>query len=148
MELKESTPSRNKRFESFSNAFSVGLSETNSPTKAFFSFEKDDKNDKTELLSDYISLFVQVLVDEVCIFDSKGLERGFGAGRKVVPVVFEGFTEVLHHENSVLNEKGDDKGKFGWCFICRNKADFYCKDLRLPICSILCKKKLGEMDGN
>jgi len=33
------------------------------------------------------------------------------------------------------------------CFVCREKADFYCKDVRMPICSATCKKRLNEMDG-
>ncbi|OMJ89408.1 hypothetical protein SteCoe_8405 [Stentor coeruleus] len=38
------------------------------------------------------------------------------------------------------NEEGFEAGKFGWCSICRKTADFYCKDLRDPICSEVCKK--------
>lgn len=40
---------------------------------------------------------------------------------------------------NVLNEIDMPAGLFGWCTKCRNKADFYCKDLRVPICSIECK---------
>jgi brefeldin A-inhibited guanine nucleotide-exchange protein len=46
----------------------------------------------------------------------------------------------------VENERGFISGNFGWCFICRNKADFYCKESRYPICSLECKLKLYEED--
>lgn len=77
------------------------------------------------------------------------MERSIGVGRKVVPVVFGEFQMDLCKETpGVFNEKGLEKGRFGWCFVCRAKAEFYCKDLRLAICSIACKKKLAEMDGS
>jgi hypothetical protein len=43
---------------------------------------------------------------------------------------------------SLLNEKGNQAGIYGWCFSCRSKADFYCKDSRVPICGISCKSIL------
>ena len=41
----------------------------------------------------------------------------------------------------ILNEFNSKSGDFGWCIECRKTANFYCKDLRLPICSLVCKKK-------
>ena len=41
----------------------------------------------------------------------------------------------------IQNEKGIAAGKFGWCMVCRNKADLYCKDTKHPVCSYECKKK-------
>ena len=35
-------------------------------------------------------------------------------------------------------------GKFGFCFVCLSKADYYCRNNRLPICSINCKYKLYD----
>ena len=37
------------------------------------------------------------------------------------------------------------RGKKGWCFLCRNPADYYCKDTKVPVCSATCKKKHLEM---
>lgn len=44
------------------------------------------------------------------------------------------------------NEKGQESGNYGWCYICRNKADLYCKTTRLPVCSLSCKLKIAEED--
>jgi hypothetical protein len=38
------------------------------------------------------------------------------------------------------NEKGIPAGKFGWCIVCRDKADVYCRETRHPVCSHECKK--------
>lgn len=43
---------------------------------------------------------------------------------------------------SLINEKAATAGLFGWCYICRGTADFYCKDSRLPVCGKKCKENL------
>ena len=49
---------------------------------------------------------------------------------------------------NLLNENGDSCGQFGWCFICRRRADFYCRDTRKPICSKKCKSDLLSLYGS
>jgi brefeldin A-inhibited guanine nucleotide-exchange protein len=44
----------------------------------------------------------------------------------------------------IENEKGVTSGLFGWCFICRGRADIYCRDSRYPICSIECKNRIVQ----
>ena len=39
----------------------------------------------------------------------------------------------------IINEHGIPAGKFGWCIVCRNQANLYCKDTRHPVCSFECK---------
>jgi len=39
----------------------------------------------------------------------------------------------------ICNEKENISGNFGWCVVCRAAAQFYCKLLRAPVCSSLCK---------
>ena len=50
----------------------------------------------------------------------------------------------------IHNEAGVLRSKFGWCVICRNTADLYCKDTRDPICSKRCKdlhlKNIEDVD--
>ena len=31
-------------------------------------------------------------------------------------------------------------GKFGLCFMCRQPAEHYCKDTKIPVCGSDCKK--------
>lgn len=53
------------------------------------------------------------------------------------------FTEFVK-ENDIKNEKGHSPGAFGWCVVTRNPAPFYCKEKRVPICSIEAKLKLAD----
>ena len=48
------------------------------------------------------------------------------------------------HNANIENEKGFISGNFGWCVICRQKADLYCLNTRLPICGLICKKRVNE----
>jgi brefeldin A-inhibited guanine nucleotide-exchange protein len=41
----------------------------------------------------------------------------------------------------IQNELGIEAGRYGWCMVCRNSANLYCKDTRHPVCSQDCKKK-------
>lgn len=41
----------------------------------------------------------------------------------------------------IKNEHAIPAGKFGWCIVCRNQANLYCKDTRHPVCSFECKQK-------
>jgi hypothetical protein len=43
---------------------------------------------------------------------------------------------------NLINEKAATAGLFGWCYVCRGTADFYCKDSRLPVCGKKCKENL------
>jgi hypothetical protein len=45
---------------------------------------------------------------------------------------------------SLVNEISATAGLFGWCFMCRSTADFYCKDNRVPICGKKCKEALVQ----
>lgn len=45
----------------------------------------------------------------------------------------------LKNKYNKKNEKGIDKGKYNWCFNCRNEANYYSDDLGLPICSKKCE---------
>jgi hypothetical protein len=65
------------------------------------------------------------------------------------------FTVPRHNEKNLLpyaksfkvplqNEKSASAGFFGWCFMCRNSADFYCKDNKVPVCGKKCKESLVQ----
>ena len=49
---------------------------------------------------------------------------------------------------NLINEKGNQADVFGWCFMCRGPAKLYCKETRIPICSLECKKGHLEDLGN
>lgn len=54
--------------------------------------------------------------------------------------------EALFKDQSHTNEKGASSGVFGWCYICRGSANYYCKEKRIPICSYECK--LRNLENN
>lgn len=41
-----------------------------------------------------------------------------------------------------MNEKCSLNGQFGWCFICREQANYFSIKARLPICSHECSATL------
>ena len=41
----------------------------------------------------------------------------------------------------LVNELQNKNGTFGWCFVCRESAELFCKDTRVPLCSQNCKDK-------
>lgn len=43
------------------------------------------------------------------------------------------------------NEIGELNGTFGWCLVCRKSADYFCKQTKLPICSLQCKNRNIEL---
>ena len=52
---------------------------------------------------------------------------------------------------NLTNELGIQAGRFGWCIVCRNTANLYCKDTKHPVCSKECQKKhyveVTSLDG-
>jgi hypothetical protein len=55
-------------------------------------------------------------------------------------------------EDRHVNEIKQKNGKFGWCFICRNKANFYSIKFRVSICSHECisvlQSRHNQMDND
>lgn len=43
--------------------------------------------------------------------------------------------QKCNNQNSYKN----NIGKYGWCYICQKKANYYCINTRVPICSPKCK---------
>jgi brefeldin A-inhibited guanine nucleotide-exchange protein len=89
------------------------------------------------------------MVDDVCLYFSK-CEISKSTPIRSVPLFQESDDAKYKNYISVRipNEKDIQSGKFGWCIICRNTAPFFCKDTRVPICSVDCKKKHFEESQN
>ncbi len=46
-----------------------------------------------------------------------------------------------HYINKSKNPSSTiKKGKYLYCFMCQSPADYYCKDTKIPVCSVQCKK--------
>ena len=120
-------------------------------------------------IDQYLYLLMQNMCDDVCIYSAKmeevnkqlehelqieGEARSvIEAKRNNIPLRQVPLEKVGKRTDAkagkqdepkvvVANERGDVNGKFGWCFMCRSKADLYCKDTRHPVCSFECKQKL------
>ena len=39
------------------------------------------------------------------------------------------------------NEEGDNRGRMGWCVVCNEPGDYFCRRSREAVCSMDCKKK-------
>ena len=82
------------------------------------------------------------MIDTICFCDGK---RG-----PITTIIPKTESELMlpkfrHLSNPrIKNECGHESGFFGWCYICRRKADYYCKDTRKPICSYKCKELLEK----
>lgn len=104
----------------------------------------------------YLFHYIKNLVDDVCIHDQKVEdfkkeherdspelinERVSQIPLRSVPMSFDPNDPQYRmiQRVKIENEKGRTAGLFGWCFICREPADYYCKDTRVPVCSIDCK---------
>lgn len=98
------------------------------------------------------------MVDDVCIYDEKikDLAREYeakGEGnlqqkiadlpRQTIPPGQDPDDPKFRLEKPVKleNEIGEPAGHLGWCFVCRGPANLYCKDTRVPVCSIDCKMR-------
>lgn len=47
--------------------------------------------------------------------------------------------QALYRDSQHTNERGAPNGLFGWCYVCRATAHYYCKEKRIPVCSYECK---------
>jgi brefeldin A-inhibited guanine nucleotide-exchange protein len=52
--------------------------------------------------------------------------------------------ENLSSSNSESSSQEKQAGVFGFCHVCRKSANYYCKEQRVPICSLECKLKYSE----
>ena len=107
----------------------------------------------------YIYRCVNNLVDDVCLFYGKydnlkgKYEKAEGEKRKdyktmlrnlplkAVPWNLEADSLSFRMlvKPDIRNESGENAGYFGWCIMCRSTANLYCKETRVPVCSVECK---------
>ena len=48
----------------------------------------------------------------------------------------------------IFNENSLQSGFFGWCYICRRPASYYCIKFYLPICSFQCKHLIQKEEDD
>ena len=98
----------------------------------------------------YICRQVKILVDIICIREARGDLKFINNenNNNILPLIpkrNEDFTNIkikVLQQPQILNEYAYPCGFFGWCNICRKESNHYCVDIRVPICTYICKDKL------
>ena len=117
--------------------------------KMYENFENNNikwKNNPIDLL---ICRIGKQMIDSICIEDAKGTLNKINNYKvnSLVPKNNNDFSNPLYRRLSnikILNECNFESGYFGWCYICRKKANLYCKERRVPLCSYKCKEILNQ----
>ena len=89
----------------------------------------------------FISRYTKILIDQICLNSEMKKNYDF----YLIPKNEDDFKKPeFRFLNSfkTFNEKNIENGFFGWCYVCRKSANFYDRNLKLPICSYFCKEKL------
>ena len=89
---------------------------------------------------------VSIVLDDEINFNNEKKEKNYYYGYYdlIEPIYKEYLNKYLKYNfdkqlNTFQNEKGVDKGKYNWCFNCRNQAYFLSDECQLPICSRKCE---------
>ena len=111
--------------------------------------EKIFKNNPLDIL---ICRIGKQMVDLICLQDAKGDLNSYNHYKvnSLIPKCENDFNLPLYRKLSnikILNEYNYENGRFGWCYICRKKADYYCKERKVPVCSYKCKEILNNEDN-
>jgi brefeldin A-inhibited guanine nucleotide-exchange protein len=147
----------------------LGEQSLDAKTKTFLAHGNYTKEELDQLsaappsLEGYVACSVSSMVDSVCLYSARSnaladlitnhpeyqnkeqLTKQLET-MPLTPVPGKGsFPEFFQMKSllelPIVNENGILSGKFGWCFICRKSANLYCKDTRVPVCSLACKQK-------
>ena len=107
----------------------------------------------------YIYRCVKNLVDDVCLYYGKidSLKNQLSQADdnqkqdlnnllkklplKAVPLSLDADSSAFRTliKADIENENFETAGYFGWCIMCRARANIYCKETRVPVCSVECK---------
>ena len=98
----------------------------------------------------YICRQVKTMVDLICIREARGElkyinDENHNITLSLIPKQNDDFTKIKKKDLSqpeIKNEYAYLCGFFGWCNICRKESDHYCIDIRVPICTYICKNIL------
>ncbi|KAL4477738.1 hypothetical protein ABPG72_018912 [Tetrahymena utriculariae] len=95
----------------------------------------------------YCRQAVTNLVDNTVIYYEKKKQVGEDNQTNIIPLlcvppIYQETSDVYTQtiQVSVENENNQVSGKYGWCFICRKTANFYCRETRVAICCAECKQ--------
>ena len=98
----------------------------------------------------YICRQVKTLVDIICIRESQNQlkfinNQNSNAILPLIPKKNDDFSKIKIKnltKPEIVNEYSYHCGFFGWCYICRKESNHYSIDIRVPICTFVCKNLL------
>ena len=89
---------------------------------------------------------VKNIVDTICYrFEDKNNINNINNENKIMPLIPKkesDFKKTIFRylqNPKIFNEFSSYSGYFGWCYICRRPACYYCIKFYLPVCSYQCK---------
>ncbi len=108
----------------------------------------NSKNNNYNPIDLYICRQVKTIVDTICIMETKGYLKNNNKNNSdnffLIPKKNEDFSKLRIElkKPDISNEYIYPCGFFGWCNICRKESNHYCIDIRLPVCTYVCKNIL------
>ena len=98
-------------------------------------------NSNYSIIDIFVSRYTKILIDQLCINSEMKINYDF----YLIPKNEEDFKKPEYRflkAFKMFNENNIENGFFGWCYVCRKTANYYDRNLKLPICSYSCKEKL------
>ena len=99
---------------------------------------------------------VKYMVDTIC-FRFEEQKNNINANNpeyKIIPLIPKkesDFKKMIFRflpSQKILNELCHHSSYFGWCYICRKSASYYCNEYYLPICSFHCKDTIQKEEDD
>lgn len=120
---------------------------TEKPTEMTVQGETVNDTFVQDSMAVYLNDCVEIAMERERVAQGSGIDSTQIPDR-VTPLAMDPNDQQYRNEISVsiLNEKQEKNGRFGWCIMCRKGADFYCKDSRFPVCSAECKIRYLEQE--
>ena len=144
-------------FSKFYNSDIINLSYTNYLKQIYHNLSLQDciensKNKNYNPIDLYICRTVKNIVDTIC-YRFEG-QNNKSTENKIIPLIPKkesDFKKLIFRylENpKIFNENSLQSGFFGWCYICRRPASYYCIKFYLPICSFQCKHLIQKEEDD
>ena len=144
-------------FSKFYNSDIINLSYTNYLKQIYHNLSSQDciensKNKNYNPIDLYICRTVKNIVDIIC-YRFEG-QNNKSTENKIIPLIPKkesDFKKLIFRylENpKIFNENSLQSGFFGWCYICRRPASYYCIKFYLPICSFQCKHLIQKEEDD
>lgn len=84
--------------------------------------------------------FVEEFSGKVLRLEDKGLPTVEDEKLSLQKYIKKIVDNMTLQAEDILCGDSEKRSKFGFCFMCEKRADFYCKDTKIPVCGSECKR--------